>query len=68
VTYEGLMPVPADPPDGGSLIIVGYNKDYIPAILLALEVLKDAGQWLDPPEDLSNLIESLKLVLITALD
>jgi len=68
VIYTGLMPMPPAPPNESDLIIVAYNKDYIPAVLLALTTLEDPGQWLDPPDDLSNIIATLKTALITSID
>jgi len=60
--------MPPDPPNESDLIVVAYNKDYIPAVLLALKTLEDPGQWLDPPDNLANIIATLMTALITSLD
>ena len=54
-----LLPVPANPPDAGSMIAVQFGADWIPVILSALELLRFEELWLSPPADIIPQIDEL---------
>jgi len=53
------LPVPANPPDAGTVIGVLFGQDWIPAILTVLEILRDENVWLSPPSDIIPQIDEL---------
>lgn len=53
------MPVPANPPDAGTLIAVQFGQDWIPALLTVLDVLREPEFWLSPPSDIQEQIDEL---------
>jgi hypothetical protein len=53
------LPVPANPPDAGTLIAVQFGQDWIPAILTVLEILRDKNYWHSPPSDIIPQVDEL---------
>lgn len=53
------IPVPANPPDAGTVIYVGFNQEWIPALLGVVEILRDENVWLTPPSDIVPQVDEL---------
>ena len=53
------LDVPANPPDAGTIIAIQFSKDWIPALLTALDYLRQPEFFLSPPSDIDQQIDEL---------
>jgi hypothetical protein len=62
------FPVPETAPDAGSFITVGFNRAWLPFVLGALYPFRDAINWDDPPDDITDQVDELLHLLTVDLD
>lgn len=53
------LPVPANPPDAGTMIAVQFGQDWIPALLTVLEVMRGENFFVSAPSDIQEQIDEL---------
>lgn len=53
------LPVPANPPDAGTVIAVQFGQDWIPALLTVLELMRSENFFLSAPSDIQEQIDEL---------
>jgi len=53
------LPVPANPPDAGTIIAVQFGQDWIPALLTVLEVMRSENFFVSAPSDIQEQIDEL---------
>jgi len=62
------LPVPANPPNEGDFLIVGFNPDWLPILLTLLQQVRTPTAWQDPPIDITGQVDELIYLLETDLD
>lgn len=62
------LPVPESPPNEGDFLIVGFNIDWLPIILEALQPLRSPTAWDNPPDDITGQVDELIYLIGLNLD
>ncbi len=63
-----VLIVPTNPPNEGDFIFVGFNIEWIPIVLYALQLVNNDYVWIDPPDDITEQVQELIFLIQNSLD